>query len=81
MLRELRVGNFYADETSHVAEVFTMVVHNVAPPSDFESEQAYLDYLEFELFPLTGSGRTEGSSFYTVRSIDDVEPRIEMEFG
>lgn len=81
MLRELRIGNFYCDRDGTTDEIFRMVVHDVALPSAFDSEQAYVDYLDQELFPLTGTGRTKGNSFYTVRSIDDIEPRIDWESG
>lgn len=81
MRRELRIGNFYVDRGGGHDEIFTMVVHEVQLPADFVSEQEYLDYLETELLPLTGTGRTQGHSFYTVRSIDDIEPAINLEFG
>lgn len=38
------------------------------------------EYLNERLWPLTGTGRTEGDAGYFAESADDVEPAIEMEW-
>jgi hypothetical protein len=75
--RTLQIENIYElydDET-------TIVTVDLLPPSEFDSQAAYDEYLYDTIHPLTGVGHEDGNSAYFVKSIDDLQPAIDEEYG
>lgn len=78
--RTIRIENAYADGD----EVTNEMTVSVARREEFDSDEAYDDYLMDELYQYTGTGRTDRAarhSFHSVDSIDGLVPEIHLEWG
>lgn len=75
--RLVEVTNVYEDGET----VLTHARVTLPQPQPDDSPDSYVDRLRDEvLFPLTGTGRTDGDACYFVKSIDGLEPVINEEW-
>jgi hypothetical protein len=77
MIRHLEIENIYELHETVVVRVKV----DVRDRSEFDSDEDFEEYLYDTIYPLTGVGYEDGNSAYFVKSIDDLEPAIEEEYG
>lgn len=76
-LRKLTISNAYDDGT----EVTTTAECEIDGDLYVNDPQYREDVEQEDIFALTGTGKTDGNSYYEVDSIDGLEPVIHVEFG
>lgn len=76
VLRAIRISNVYEGG----AEIPVTVAIELRQRGPDEDDAAWDEYLRDILWPLTGTGRTEGNAGYFAESIDGLDPEIRMEW-